>query len=363
MKKIYKFLILLAGVAFLVSCEKEVREPVVGVFNPPTITAPANGENYILTDSTENDTMTTFSWDPADFGFQAAVTYTVEIDMVADNFSKPSILGITNKPSLAITQGKVNNAMLTLNAFPGEVANVQVRVSAAIHKDVDVLHSNPVSLNITPFEKVINYPKLYVPGSYQSGWNPAWGAWDPSNTTTVIYSVKDNGIYEGYLWFSEDTTELKFTKVPGWEQDNTIADSDPGGMSGTLQTGNWGGNNIKVPGGPGYFLVKADLNAATYTYMKTDWGLIGSSVPPYDWSADVNMTYDKTKNVWTITLDLVAGDIKFRANDSWDLDYGDTGGDRKLDAGGDNIPIAADGNYTITLDLSGPIYTYRIVKN
>ena len=361
--RIYQFLVLLSGLALLASCEKEAREPVVGVYGPPQITAPADGSSYVLTDSTAGDVMTTFSWSPADFGFQAAVSYTLEIDLAQDNFANPAILAITNTTSIKIAQGKVNNALLQLNAFPGEAANVQVRVSAGIHKDVDTLYSDPVSLNITPYEQIINYPKLYVPGSYQDDWNPDWSEWDPTNEKTVIYSVKDNGVYEGYLWFSEDTTELKLLKVPAWEQDNTIGDPDTSGMSGTLQIGDWGGNNIKVPGGPGYFHFVADLNAATYTYLNTQWGVIGSSVPPYDWSEDVNMTYDKIKNVWTVTLDLVAGEIKFRANDSWDLNYGDDGGDRKLDAGGANIPIAADGNYTITLDLSGPIYTYRIVKN
>ena len=361
-QKIYPILSLIAGLAFLVSCEKEVREPVVGVYTAPEITAPADGSSYILTDSTEDNIMTTFSWSPADFGFQASVFYTLELDLAADNFANPAILGITNTTSMDVLEGTVNNALLTLNAFPGEAANVQVRVTAAIHKDVDTLYSQPISMNITPFEEVIDYPKLYVPGSYQDDWNPAWGEWDPANTNTVIYSVKDNGVYEGYLWFSQDTTELKFLKVPAWEQDNTIGDPDASGMSGTLQIGNWGGNNIKVPGGPGYFLIKADLNVTTYTYTKTDWGLIGSSVPPYDWSVDVDMTYDKVNNVWTITLDLVAGEIKFRANDDWALNYGDDGDDRKLDAGGANIPIAADGNYTITLDLSGPVQNHEKLK-
>jgi len=60
---------------------------------------------------------------------------------------------------------------------------------------------------------------------------------------------------------------------------------------------------------------------------------------------------------------LVAGEIKFRANDDWALDYGDTGFDGTLEEGGDNIPIDEAGNYTIVLNLETPGYAYSIVKN
>ncbi len=361
--RIFQLGLILTVLTLAVACEEEERGPVVRPGEAPQLTQPANGSSFVLTDSTENEVMAAFEWSAADFGFPAAVTYTLEIDLEGHDFSNPATLAVTSDLTAEVLQGKVNNALLTLHAFPGEVAKTIVRVSAAVHQDVDTLYSDPISLNITPYEKVIEYPKLYVPGSYQDNWNPDWAEWDPSNEHTVIYSVKDNGVYEGYLWFSDATTELKFTKVPAWEQDNTIGDPDPDGTSGTLQIGNWGGNNIKIPGGPGYFLITADLNAATYTYLKTEWGVIGSAVPPYDWSEDVNMTYDKIANVWSVTLDLKAGELKFRANDAWDLNYGDDGGDRRLDRNGANIPIDSDGNYTITLDLSGPIYTYKIVKN
>jgi len=47
------------------------------------------------------------------------------------------------------------------------------------------------------------------------------------------------------------------------------------------------------------------------------------------------------------------GEFKFRTNDSWDVNYGDTGLDWSLEAGGDNIPVTA-GNYNIILDFSNP---------
>ena len=363
MKKFNISMLFMAAVLLLLSCEKQEKGPVVGVFAPPVLVAPAGGGSFVLTDSTENNTLATFTWNRADFGFPAAVIYTVEMDFSGNDFSDPGILGITGDTSLTVTEGSVNNTLLTMGAFPDVPASVVVRVTAEVHKNVKTLASEPLAMSITPFEKVIDYPKLYVPGSYQDDWNPAWSEWDPTNENTQIYSVKDDGKYEGYLYFAIDPVEMKFTKVPAWEQDNTIGDPDPAGNSGTLQIGNWGGNNIIFAGaGAGYFKVNADLVAKTYSFMKTDWGLIGDATPD-GWDSDQNMTYDPVADVWTITLDLIAGSVKFRANDDWALNYGDNEGDRRLETDGANIPITEAGNYTITLDLSGAVYKYVIIKN
>ena len=75
------------------------------------------------------------------------------------------------------------------------------------------------------------------------------------------------------------------------------------------------------------------------------------------------MTYDQTERILSVTLDLVAGTFKFRVNNSWDINLGDNGNNTSCEYGGAEIPIAAGGNYTITLDLKGPIYRCKIKKN
>ncbi len=56
--------------------------------------------------------------------------------------------------------------------------------------------------------------------------------------------------------------------------------------------------------------------------------------------------------------------MKFRANDDWPWNYGDTGADGSLENDGDNIVVDTDGNYTIVLDLSTPrAYTYSVTLN
>ena len=101
---------------------------------------------------------------------------------------------------------------------------------------------------------------------------------------------------------------------------------------------------------------------SNFSFLKTDWGVIGTATPN-GWNSDTPLTYNDLAKTWNVTLDLVAGEIKFRANGSWDLNYGDDGPDGFLDQDGATIVVNAAGSYTITLDFSIPEYRYTIVKN
>ena len=188
-----------------------------------------------------------------------------------------------------------------------------------------------------------DYPKLQVPGSYQG--------WTPGDNTTVLASVNSDDKYEGYLNFPDANTEFKFLKGSAW------GDPDWGGADGILVAG---GSNIKAADA-GYYKINVDLTALTYSVVKTTWGVIGSATAG-GWDSDQNMSYNATTGEWTVVLDLKAGDVKFRANDGWDINYGDSGVDGILDAGGDNIAVPTAGTYSITLKLGTPDYTYSIVR-
>lgn len=109
-----------------------------------------------------------------------------------------------------------------------------------------------------------------------------------------------------------------------------------------------GGDNIATTVEEDYAITLDLSHPLEYTYRADYWGIIGSAVPPYDWSADQNMSWDAVHGVFTVTLDLVPGEWKFRANDGWDYNFG--GSLTALTAGGDNIALAEAGNYTITLN-------------
>jgi hypothetical protein len=194
---------------------------------------------------------------------------------------------------------------------------------------------------VTPKPDSDTYPVLQLPGSYQ-GWKP-----EDAATVKLVASVAGDNKYDGYAYF-ESGTEFKITQGGTW--DVNWGDT---GADGTLDAG---GDNFKVTE-TGFYRLRADLDALTYTFEKTDWGLIGSATPGM-WDSDQDLTYNTATGALEITIDLVAGEIKFRANDAWDLNYGDTGNDVQLEEGGDNIKIDAPGTYLIQLFLDKPNHTY-----
>ncbi|MBU6340981.1 MAG: SusE domain-containing protein, partial [Bacteroidetes bacterium] len=337
--KQYLLLLLLSVLAFT-ACKDEATDPVLNLGNAPAFTSPSNGTSYVLTEAKKDDVFAVFNWSAAEFGFQAGVTYTLQMDVAGKNFADPIILGSTNKLSLGtITVGAMNNFLFTSKSLSaGDPHEMEFRLAAKVSPEVETVYSPVIKLTITPYEIVINYDALQVPGAYQG--------WDPSNTKTVIYSVKNNGKYEGYVYFANQS-EFKFTKGYSWATNW----GDDGG-NGTLEPN---GANINSPA-TGMHRLNVDLNSLTYTVASTNWGLIGSATPD-GWNSDQNMTYDDVNNKLTITLDLVAGEIKFRANDDWGVNLGDDGANKSLEYGGANIAIPAAGNYTIDLLLDRAVYT------
>ena len=186
--------------------------------------------------------------------------------------------------------------------------------------------------------------KLYVPGSHQ-GWSPG--------SAPIVYNRNFDMKYEGYVNFSANDL-FKFTSDPDWDHTN-YGD----GGNGTLSTT---GDNLTVAEA-GYYKLNVDLSGSpfTYTKVKTDWGLIGDATVG-GWDNSTPMTYNPDTKVWTVTTTLTAGKaFKFRANNGWDINLG--GNQSNLSYGGDNIQVATDGTYLVTLDLSNPeAYKCSVVK-
>lgn len=338
-------IILLAAFVALSGCEEVTYDPVLQLGDVPTLAVPASGTTFVVTEENLDETMATFSWSEADFGFQAGVDYTVQMDVAGNGFADPADLGPTvNQTSLAVVHRRVNSALIARGLPSGTAHELEVRVVASVSEEVEPLISPVLAITVTPFEQAIEYPKLYVPGAHQ-GWDPA--------TAPNIYSVPGNGQYDGYVHFADPNTEFKVTEGPNW--DVNYGDT---GADGTLDQN---GDNI-LANEAGVYRLQVNINDLSFSNTRTAWGIIGSATPT-GWDSDTDMTYDPATKVFSVTMDLVAGEIKFRANDDWAINLGDVGGDSAMEYDGDNIIVDEAGNYTIELVLSDAIYTYVLTKN
>ncbi|NOY48389.1 MAG: RagB/SusD family nutrient uptake outer membrane protein [Chlorobi bacterium] len=105
---------------------------------------------------------------------------------------------------------------------------------------------------------------------------------------------------------------------------------------------------------------EVDINALNNALgTLSDWGLVGDATIN-GWNGPDMEMYQTGTNQYALYADLTAGLIKFRFNEDWGQNFGDTGADGSLEPGGDNIAIASDGAYFITLDLDN--LTYAVVS-
>jgi starch-binding outer membrane protein SusE/F len=206
--------------------------------------------------------------------------------------------------------------------------------------------------NDVHFITLVSTRLWYVPGDYVTASYPGstFGNWDPANSPQVksLATAPDN--IEGYVYMANTTNGWKFATLPNWNGPN-YGD----GGSGKLDAN---GGNFSSPMGYYKINVNAAANPMTYTAVATVWGVIGDA-SPNGWTDETALTYNPALTTWNGGMHLTVGSFKFRANHSWDYNYGSTAANATLDAGGSNIANALEADYAFTLDLSHPwAYTY-----
>lgn len=353
MKKLNLILVTILSVLVMTSCDEGQPGPVMNS-NPdsPSINAPESGQSYTLSEDEADDTLMTMEWTEPDYGFPSAPEYNIQMDSATHDFSDPIQIATVNTTSFSITVGEMNSTMLGAGYPFGEEISLDFRVVASVSDSVEEQISDPVTLNITAYSVCQFCPEIYVPGGYQS--SSGYGAdWTPADAPALA-TINDQDQYEGYVYIENSSSEFKFTAERNWAN----GDWGTSGTEGELESP---GNNI-VAEEAGYYKMNVDLNNMSYSLLNTQWGIIGSATEN-GWDSDQDMTYDSDAKVWTITTDLTADEMKFRANDAWNLNYGDNNADGTLEQDGANIQVNEAGNYTVVLDLSETPYSYTITQN
>jgi len=359
--------IMLIGVAALVfsSCKKDEVRTVMNVGTAPTLTATPTTVVLLQANANNNAIKFTYTTD-ANFGFDAAVTYVLQISKGGTSFASASTteVGLSKTPPLEKTFKVVEFNRELLKIIPyGTATAVEVRMKASVATAAPALYSNVVTLTCTAYRDLIiyTYPDaMNIAGNFQ-GWSPGSAPQIVKKNNGGYKGANNELQYEGYIIFNDPSPQFKMVRGNDW-----VGDFGSNGGNNLRE----GGPNLTLPSGgagvAGYWRIRADLSATPspgqwfWTKINT-WGLIGEF---NGWSANVPMTFNASTGVWSITRDMPAGKFKFRANDDWGINFGDTGADFKPEYDGTDINITAAGNYTISLDLSaGGNYTYTLKKN
>lgn len=126
------------------------------------------------------------------------------------------------------------------------------------------------------------------------------------------------------------------------------------GADGTLDKD---GSNIAISAGT--YLITFNANELTYTVEAIDIpGIVGSAAPNGWDGPDVSLMPDFSREgVWVAyNVVLSSGEIKFRMNNDWGVNYGDDGADGTLERDAANIAVA-EGTYDVEVNLTDLTYT------
>ncbi len=175
-------------------------------------------------------------------------------------------------------------------------------------------------LNFTEF--------LYMAGDANS--------WSHSD---ILHGPAFDGKYHGYMYLTQNG--FKFSTQPNWNGTNYGKGFSTDG----------GADNIMMTEPNGFYKVELDLQALSYKLTPiTTIGIVGDATG--SWDNDVVMSYDAATHKWVAQhVTLSNGEIKFRANGTWNISWGGTDLTKLTSNGGANIAVTA-GTYTIKLKPS-----------
>src|SRR5512133_1631802 len=136
MKKISLIFLVLMTV-FFAACEKDKENVMIKESIAANDLGNLSGSTFVLLMDNKDQTFQTFTWTAVDYGFDAVVTYTVQMDKKANNFSSPiDLITVTNALTGSIKVGDINKLLLAAGLAPEAAADVQFRVKSTIHPSV-----------------------------------------------------------------------------------------------------------------------------------------------------------------------------------------------------------------------------------
>lgn len=199
------------------------------------------------------------------------------------------------------------------------------------------------------FSEVVDYESIAVIGSATAG------GWD--NETKLSRDAGNADLWKGVVTLTEG--ELKFRANDGWA-------INWGGGFFPMDTATLNGDNIAVPAGAeGEYQVSFNTRTLVYNFQVIGnyetVGIIGDATPG-GWDASTPMDKDPNdKSKWSLRVELKDGELKFRANNDWAVNWGGDGFPTGVGTqDGPNIPIPA-GDYKISFNSTTGEYSFEKV--
>lgn len=399
--KTYKILILvILSLLGLFGCE-DTKDPIL---NPAatdgSLTFRLNNTVYTdlpyeLEEVNAEKVMDVLTCVQPDYGFTAAVIYTTQVsfsDQFVDSASYISLATTVNGEKVSVIVKEIDKAIIQLYKgsvpSPLGVKDVYLRLKALPYKFtesdsavVKPLYSNVIKMKIQPYYmelKDADPVPYFIIGLGDGAWNNSAAGlgvsiFPLSLSPDFAYDKKTGAGKFEYTGYFQASRGFKLIRDLGsWAEQWGNA----GGAGIDSPVRNDGGSgNLTVPT-DGYYTVTLNTVSNTLTIVSStktqtvynSMGMIGDIT---SWSTDISMKAVEPSNshnhVWyatyTFAANSVASDsnsgVKFRANGSWDKNWGGGSFPYSLIVSGSNIKYKAGTYVVIFNDIDGNYYFFK----
>lgn len=364
MKNIYKILIAFIGV-LAVSCNADAVDdrPIVDGVTIPEITAPATGKEFVLKADDAAKEAAKFTWSAAKYSNPVSISYTLLIDKKGGDFSKAKKLETTTNGTteVSVLVKDLNQAAIDLGGQPDVAAMYDVKIASNISGAVQQISKGLITISVTPYLGRVAYEftDWYLIGAAVAG------GWDNNADTDHQPMFRDG----------KDATQYRFSGY--FKAGNFKLISVKGSWA--SQLGKASDGIIEIKDNAGEFTIPADgyyafeFNTKTLKYTLVTFTDAAAIAKTYDTVSIIGSVLDKdwgvskqmkkstfNGRVWSLGVtSLEDGEMKFRANDSWDVSWGAKTPFSGISTG-DNIPVAKSKYAIYFNDLDG---SYLMIPN
>lgn len=286
----------------------------------PVLSAPAS--SIVLDKEKAADEIEVLGWAAARLEYGEDVTY--KVTMKCGEGKETELAKNLAGTSYKTTVDGLNEAVIAAGATEGKEAELTFKVYAYCNSLPDGLVSNAVNVKITTY--ILSFPeKMWIPGGFQSP------GWDIANAPTLSLSVKQKGVYQGFVDLTTadgSDAEFKFSAAPSWSEVDFGFENVTVTTKGTedlpfayAESKTLGGSNIKVPSG--LYYIKLDKKNGTLEMVQVKNLEIGGSFAASGWGTFFPMTKKGSK--WAAVVDFKMkrdDEIKIRFNSDWTYSFG-----------------------------------------
>lgn len=341
--KIFKYLLslfVLTGIIF--SCSDDEYTLLDGTAQAPTLAVSGETTQVLLSENADQEALT-FNWNEVVFNVNVApVSYILEVAAGGTDFAAPTVLQNSGATSFTMTVGQLNARAVAAGILPETQGSLDFRVIARIgESDNSDLVSQTITISVTPYTDEIDISTTWgvVGSATPNGWD---------GPDIPFWQTGDDNVFVAYANLVDG--EIKFRENNDWT-------NNYGGSGGNLVAG---GDNIPVTAGK--YKITINLNNLTYNIETWSLGIVGSATPNGWDGPDVVLNFDPSSDQFRAIVNLADGEMKFRLNNDWGMNWGDDGADGTLEPGGANIVVAA-GKYVVTVNMNDMTYELESIPN